>query len=108
MLGLRSRVMLTVEVDAGQTPFTMENWKTLSPPLSPVTAVEGLLGFENVPDPATTDQLPVPEVTGVATSVELAEQSVALLPALAMEGGRSLLIETVAVDEGQTPFEVVH
>jgi len=57
--------------------------------------------------PAITDHCPVPVLGCVALRVADAEQSVWLLPALAV-GCSSRTIVTAAVAVGQLPLETVH
>lgn len=59
------------------------------------------------PEPESKDQKPVPAVGTMAVSVAEEEQSVWLMPPLAVRGS-SLVIVTVAVACGQLPLLTVH
>jgi hypothetical protein len=107
-LGSWSRWMATVEVDAAQTPFVMDHWKIFNPVVRFNRVVIFEVGFEIVAEPFTIVHKPVPVNGWFAFSVALAEHTEALTPAFAVVGKSSLVRATVEVEEGHTPFVIVH
>jgi hypothetical protein len=107
-LGSWSRWMATVEVDAAQTPFVMDHWKVFNPVVRFNRVVMCDVGFEIVAEPFTAVHKPVPVNGWFAFSVALAEHTEALTPAFAVVGKSSLVRATVEVEEGHTPFVIVH
>jgi hypothetical protein len=107
-VGRSSRVIITVAVDAGQTPLVMLHWKILEPTLNPLTGELFKLLFESVEVPVRTDHDPTP-IDGVFPfRVAVETQSVWLLPAFAVVGRSSRVTETVEVEGGHTPFVMFH
>jgi hypothetical protein len=62
--GLLFTVIVTLEEEAGHAPLEMTHTKTLFPTGKPVTEVFGDKEFVMVPEPETSDQLPLP-ITGI-------------------------------------------
>lgn len=84
------------------------HWKKLLPTPNPVTVEVGVVEFVNTPLLDITDQVPVP-ISGVFP-VMVAEVAhiVCVDPAFETVGRSSLVIDTVEVDAGQTPLEILH
>ena len=60
---------MTLSLTAGQTPFTTVHRNSFRPTVSPVTVVTGSFTSWSVPEPTSTDHVPVPSSTGVASSI---------------------------------------
>ncbi len=67
--------------------------RTFTPMPSPLTVAAGEEVLENVPDPLTTLQLPVPLMGELALSVYVELQLLALAPALAVVGAALMFRE---------------
>jgi hypothetical protein len=105
--GISSRLIVTVDVAGGQTPFVTVHKKVLVPLDKAFTEVTGLLAELTLEAPEITDQEPVPAVGEIAAKVAEAEQTVWLFPALAL-GSASRTRATVEVLGGQTPLLTLH
>jgi hypothetical protein len=100
--------MLTVEVEAGQTPLLTDHCRMLFPTPILLTGLKCRVPLETAAVPLTTDQLPVPTDGALPFNVKVVAQMVLLLPALDTVGKSSRVICTVEVDEGQTPLPIDH
>jgi hypothetical protein len=105
-VGCASRIIVTVEEEV-QAPFETVHTKELVPVLNDVTCDEGLFTAVMLPDPAITDQTPVPTVGLTAAKVAVVAQIVWFVPALDT-GCASRTIVTVAALVGQLLFGIVH
>jgi hypothetical protein len=108
VLGKLSRVMSTVDVDAGQMPFVTDHRRTFGPIEMLLTADTLSVLLLTDKAPPITDQVPVPTSGLRAFSVAVVAHTVRLLPALAVLGKSSRMISTVDVAAGQTPFTTDH
>jgi hypothetical protein len=97
-----------VDTDAAQTPLLIVQAKTVVPVESAVACAAGSFTKEKDAFPETTDQAPEPKEGVLAFNVVLAVQIVCELPAIEAAGGRSCTIDTVDVETGQVPLEIVH
>ena len=99
--------IVTVDVDAGQIPFEMDQIKSLIPELNPETEVFSKVESVKIPDPDEIVQKPDP-IIGVfpLNTIELiVSQIVVSFPASAIVGNAS--IEMTTVDAGPVhPFSV--
>jgi len=68
--------MLTADVTVGQLPLVTLQRNTLVPVPNALMAEEGLLIDKTVPDPESSDQLPIPTPGFTAARVAVAVQSV--------------------------------
>ncbi len=65
--------MLTLELLAAHTPFTMLHLKTLIPTARLVAEVEACVGSDTVPLPETSDQVPEPTLGRLPDKVTVGE-----------------------------------
>jgi hypothetical protein len=86
----------------------MVHWNTLTPIPMEFTADVALLASENVPDPVTRLQTPVPLVGLFAFKTVLSEHKTWSSPANASEGGVSTKMVTSSERGVHVPFETVH
>ena len=100
--------METVLVEVGQVPLPMLHIKIFVPVFKLFTEEVAEFGAVKIPLPETTVQVPVPTVGIFALRVEVEEQMVVFVPALATLGFASTLIETVLVEVGQVPLPTLH
>lgn len=100
--------MVTVSNEFGQDPNPVDHTNVLAPKLNPV--MPELFTFVNVTaePPAITVQIPVPTKGTFPFNVAVLAQTVKSVPALAGVGNGFTLINTVLVEAGQTPLEIVH
>jgi hypothetical protein len=108
MVGGRSLVIETVDEEGAQTPLVIVHSKILMPGFKAETVDNVLPGFETVEVPVNTDHEPVPIKGAFEVIVAVEEQTVWLLPAAEIVGGRSRAITTVEVEGGQTPLVMRH
>lgn len=109
VVGKGSTVIVRFETDGGQAALVIVHAKTLLPKPRPVMVVVGEVADVIAPVPETNVQLPVPTAGVFPFSVVegLLIQMVWLVPASAVVGTWSTVIETVDVDEEQL-FVIVH
>ena len=97
-------------MEAGQTPFVILHSNSFKPTPSNITCELGEVGVTTKPGPVTTFQTPTPIAGALPAKfavVELA-QILCVGPALDTVGFASRTMATVELDDGQTPFEMVH
>ena len=99
--------METVEVAEVHTPFETVHTKEFVPVLKALTGDEGLFIEVTFPEPAITDQAPVPLVGVTAANVAVVAHTVWFVPAFEV-GCASRMINTVDVAAVHAPFETVH
>ncbi len=106
--GLRFLVIVTVLFVAEQMPSSLVivHLKVFAPYPSPETAERGLFGSATVPDPLTSDHVPVPPLVAAlaASTVLSVSQKACAGPALAAAGEISLLIVYIADAESHPPW----
>src|SRR5436309_157646 len=76
VVGDSSRVIVTVSLEAGQTPLLMVQTKVFAPRLNPVTPEVGSVGVVTLALPAITDHSPVPIDGALPASVAVVAQTV--------------------------------
>lgn len=102
-----SRMTWTVSFVDEQTPLAIVQTNELVPMPKLVTWELGSFADTTVPEPAMSDQVPIPTAGGLPDSVVLVAQIFWLVPATAIVGFTSLEITTLSVDEVQGPFVIV-
>jgi hypothetical protein len=107
-VGKSSRLINTVELDAGQTPLVMVQSRTLLPTPKLVSTALWMPVLFNVAGPLSTDQLPEPTVGPFPFKVKEMAQIVVLFPAFDGVGKSSREMFTVETDGGHTPLLIVH
>jgi hypothetical protein len=108
VLGLASLCTVRVAELLGQTPLLICHTKAFAPTLRPLAVTVGRMALFKVEVPLSTDQLPVPTAGVLPLRVALPAHTAKLLTTVAVEGGRSLCIDRVAVDAGQIPLAMFH
>ena len=103
-----SRCTVRVDVDGGHTPLRIVHKKLFAPGDNPVTVAAGLFEFVIDAPPVSTFHCPVPTTGAFAEKVKVVEQTVAEVPAEAIEGSASRIMVMLAEPGVQTPFETVH
>jgi hypothetical protein len=107
-VGVLLLVIATVDEEAGQAPFDMVHWNTLTPEPRPLTVEIGEMELEIVAAPDTSVQTPVPTAGVLPANVPLVAHKVCDGPAFEALGVASLLIATVDEEAGHKPLEMVH
>lgn len=97
-----------MEVEGGQTPFVIVHWNVFNPTARFTTDDVGELGVCTIEPPVNTDQVPFPTIGVFPAKTVPVAQIVVVNPAFAAVGKSWRTTAKVAVDGGQTPFEMVH
>ena len=108
VVGIALTFTETVLVDAGQVPLVIVHTKIFDPVLKLFTDELFEVGEVIVAPPDKTLHVPVPTKGLFAFNVAVETQRVCAVPAFAIVGMASTLIETVLVEAGQVPLVIVH
>ena len=101
-------MIVTVSKEFGQDPNPVDQTNVLAPKFNPVTPELFTLVNVTAEPPAITVQIPVPTKGTFPFKVAVLAQTVKSVPALAGVGNGLTLINTVLVEAGQTPLDIVH
>jgi len=110
VVGDASTLITTSSVEEGQTPLEIVQRKVVEPPIVKPLAVDvGSATTSATPLPKTVDHEPMPVVGVLAANiVVITLHRFWSAPAAATVGLASTFMTTSSVEDGQTPFEIVH
>ena len=108
IVGGTSLIIVTVDVDGGHVPLDIVHWNEFAPNANPVITEVGEEGVVTIPLPETSVHTPVPTVGVFPAKVAVEAQTVCVVPAFDTEGNGSRVTNTLTVEDGQTPFVILH